>query len=55
MQVSEWLQKFDSKRGVARRRPPSYLQPPTAEAEPYLLEQQVTLASCCAAWHCLSD
>lgn len=35
--MSEWIRKFDSKRQVAQRRPPSYLAPPVNDN---LLEEQ---------------
>ena len=37
MQVSEWIRKFDSKRQVVQRRPPSYLTPPVNDK---VLEEQ---------------
>ena len=35
--MSEWIRKFDSKRQIAQRRPPSYLAPPVNDN---LLEEQ---------------
>lgn len=40
IQVKEWVQKFESRRPVLERRPPSYLPPPTEALQLALLEQQ---------------